>query len=128
VTAAVPGTQVQAIAEVTIGACTARSVVIAYAPASTCATVYPDGQIAGPAAGIQPLTGADVDPPLCARSSPDPSDPQWGYYADKQFTAGDNVNPSFPITCDTSSGFCALPIPPAPAIPTVPIVSSTPRP
>ena len=127
-TASAPGTQLQASAEITIGACTARFDVIGYAPAATCARVNSAGMVEGPKAGVQPLTEEDVDPGLCTHFHPDPNDEQSANYADKGYFEGSYVNQNFPLVCDTKSGFCALPIPPAPAVPTVPIISSTSRP
>jgi hypothetical protein len=126
-TASVPGTQFQAKAEITIGACTAAFDVIAYAPSSTCATIDEKEVVTGPRGGVQPLTPADVDPGLCANFNPDDSDPQWGYYG-LDYPTGGVVNRYFPISCDTVSGYCVLPVPPAPAVPTVPIIASTSRP
>jgi hypothetical protein len=128
VTAAAPGTQFQVNAEITIGACTATFNVIAYAPAATCVIVDADGLASGPSSGVQPLNSADTDPGLCANSSPDSSDLQWTYYETHGYTSGDMVNRYFPIACDTPSGYCALPLPAAPTVPTVPIISSAPRP
>jgi len=128
VTAAAPGTQFQVDAEITIGACTATFNVIAYAPGATCLLVDMGGFASGPSSGVQPLNSIDVDPGLCANFSPDSSDPQRGNYVYNGYTAGDMVNRYFPIACDTLSGYCTLPVPAAPSVPTVPIISNAPRP